>query len=113
MTDNFADLEEPKSKGPMIVLLAFGLMGIIFAYRMLTSPSHPIEGVVESFEPAKATGGGTENASVRLKDGSVVLAQVANRGSLHIGEKVRIMDQPTSANGPAYEAIAMGNGSEP
>ena len=116
MKDNFADLEEPKSKGPMIVLVAFGLMGIVFAYRLLSSPSHPIEGVVESFEYASTTnaaGAGTENASVRLTDGSVLRAQIANRSSLHIGDKVRIMEQPPSATGLAYQAIAMGHGTEP
>ncbi|MFS8136996.1 MAG: hypothetical protein ACMG50_02600 [Thermomonas sp.] len=110
MKDNFAELEEPRSKGPLIVLLAFGLMGVVFAYRLLSSPSHPIQGVVESIDAASAVtanGSSAGDVSVRLTDGSVVHAQAASGGSLHVGEQVRVMEQPASATGPAYEAIAI------
>jgi hypothetical protein len=116
MKDNFADLEEPKSKGPMIVLIAFGLIGIIFVSRLFTSPSHPTQGVIESIDSVSAAeirGAGAEDVSVRLTDGSVVLAQVANGGSLHVGDEVRVMDKPTSATRPAYEVIAKNHGTEP
>jgi hypothetical protein len=109
MKDDFADLEEPKSKGPLIVLLAFGLIGIIFASRLLTSSSLPIEGVVESIDKVTATelnASGAEQVNVRLTDGSIILARVAKGGALNVGNQVRVIEEPGPPTGPAYEAIA-------
>lgn len=109
MRDDFADLEEPKSKGPMVVLFAFGLMGVVLVSRFFTTPSPPIEGVVESIQSisvAKDRGSSVEDVSVRLTDGTVVLAQVANGRALQVGDQVRVMEQPQSASGPAYQVIA-------
>ncbi len=116
MKDNFADLEEPKSKGPMVVLFAFGLMGIILVSRLLTSTSHPIEGVVESIDSVGAAldrGAGVEDVSVRLTDGSVVLAEVVNGRTLQVGDEVRVMEQPSSVSGPAYLVVAKDHGIQP
>ena len=108
MKDDFAALEEPKSKGPLIVLIAFGLMGIIFASRLLNSSSIPIEGVVESIDSTIATkvnAAGTEQVNVRLTDGSIILARVANGTALNVGDQVRVIEEPGSPTGPAYEAL--------
>ena len=109
MNDKFSDLEEPRSKLPMIVIIVFSLMIIVFVYRLLTSTSDPLQGKVESIDPVKVTGVDgaiVEDVSVRLTDGSVVIAQATSNHSLHVGDEVRVIVLPASATGPAYEAIA-------
>lgn len=115
MTDKFANLEEPKSNALLLVMCAFGLIFIILAYRLLTSASEPIQGVVESVEPVRvvnAHGASVENVSVRLTDGSVVPAQVANSSTLRAGDEVRVMEQRTPGMGPSYQVIAKNRGPE-
>ena len=113
MADKFAHLEEPKSNALVLVIVAFAIIFALLAYRTFTSASKPIEGVVESVESEKGVdvnGAAVEDVSVRLSDGSIVLAQVANNESLHVSDEVRVMQRRPSGAGLAYIAIAKHHG---
>ena len=108
MADQFAHLEEPKSNAFMLVVVAFAIIFALLAYRVFTSASKPIEGVVESVESRMGVddnGTPVEDVSVRLSDGSIVLAQVGEHESLHVRDEVRLMERRTSGAGLAYIAI--------
>ncbi len=90
-------------------MFAFGLIFAISAYHLFTSASKPIQGVVESVEPLRVInvrGASVEDVSVRLTDGSIVRAQVANSQTLRAGDEVRVMEQRSSGDGPNYLVIA-------
>ena len=116
MSDKFADLEEPKSRSRLVLVLAVVLLGILVVYRWSTSDFQPLHGKVESIDApgiAKASGPGVETVSVRLPDGSLVAAEVVSGGPLSVGDQVRLVVRPATTVGTPYEVVAKLPGSEP
>lgn len=100
----------------MIVLIAFGLMGATFVYRLINSPGHPIDGIVESVTPLGVTNApapGPGIVSVRLNDGAIVIAEVPKGKRFQVGDEVRVMEQTAAGAGQAYEVIARAHGTGP
>ncbi len=108
MKDKFADLAEPKSRSMILVVVALVLFAAFLVYRWSTADWQPIHGTVESVAPAgvaQTNGAAAGTVSVKLPDGSVVLAQVTGGVPLHAGEQVRLVQQPASATGIAFAVI--------
>lgn len=116
MSDKFADLEDPKSRSRMVLVLAAAVLGIFVIYRWSTSDWQPLHGTIESVDAsnvAKATGPAVETASVRLPDGSLVVAEIVSGGPLSAGDQVRLVVRPNSSTGTPYEVVAKVPGTEP
>ena len=116
MSDDFADLEEPRSRSKLVFKLAVVVLVVFVAYRWSTSDWQPLHGKVESVDASnvpKVSGHSGETASVRLPDGSLVLAEIVNAGPLSVGDQVRLVVQPNSAGGTPYQVVAKVAGTKP
>ena len=116
MSDKFADLEESKFRKKLIFGIVIVLFVILVGYRWSKSDWQPLHGKVESVDTssiADASGSAVQTASVRLSNGSLVVAEVVSGGPLSVGDQVRLVVRPASATGNPYEVIAKMPGSEP
>ena len=82
---------------------------VVFEIRHPPAPDYRISGIVESAGPLATSGlsGGTRQvASVRLTDGTVVLADARLIRPLSAGDGVALLVQPSSFGMPRYVILA-------
>jgi hypothetical protein len=106
----------------VVVAVAVLALGLAIEYYPAIAPARKVVGVVQSsgtFNLGKINSGTHETASIRLADGSVVLAYVNFGGTLPAGEgatlpsgplsagdAVTLLEQPRLLRPPSYEIIA-------
>jgi hypothetical protein len=116
MTDKFADLEEPKFRRWVGVVVVALLLAAFFVFRWSGSTPNRVAGVVEATGPvsvARVSGATREVASVRLGNGLVVSAPVASGGPLSPGDKVILLEEPRFLVSPAYQVVGKDTGMSP
>jgi hypothetical protein len=108
MTDRFADVEVPKSRRIHGVLAVVLIVGVFLLFRWSGSEPTRLAGVVESAGPvsvAKIQGATREQASVRLADGTLVLAYVVSGGPLSEGDRVLLLEANRPLGGSVYQVV--------
>jgi hypothetical protein len=116
MSDKFAALEESKWRITLGVLPVLFLLTVLILFQWSGAPSTPVTGIVESagaVSVARISGATREAASIRLSNGSLVIAQVLSGGPLAPGDHVRLLEEHRVLGGPAYQVVAKDSPAEP
>jgi hypothetical protein len=116
MSDKFAALEESKWRIALAVLPVLFLLTVLILFQWSGAPSNAATGIVESagaVSVARISGATREAASIRLSNGSLVIAQVLSGGPLAPGDHVRLLEEHRIIGGPAYQVVAKKSPAEP
>ena len=111
MKDEFAALESQSRVGTIIGVLSIAV-AIAVMYVMFWWPAkapRSVTGTVQAsgaVSVARVSGATREAASVRLDDGTIVMAQVAGGGPLAPGDRVQLLEQSRLLVGPAYQVVS-------
>jgi hypothetical protein len=108
MTDKFADLEPPKPRFGLGVIAVVLIVGMFLLFRWSGSEPRRLSGVVEStgaVAAAKIQGATREEATIRLADGTLVLAYVVSGGPLSKGDQVSLLAQDRLMGGTVYQVV--------
>jgi hypothetical protein len=113
MRDKFAQLERPSfrtlSKVAWFLLFVAALLGLTWSGAQPTQAN----GIIESIGSASygRTHGGTQAAaSVRLGDGTVVVASIVSGGPYVPGDSIHLLKERRLLGGAVYQVVAKGTG---
>ena len=108
MADKFADLEEPKSRNVLGLLAVLLIVGIFLLFRWSGSAPRRVSGIVQSagaIAVGRIGGGTQESATIRLADGTIVIAYVVSGGPLAPGDSVNLVEEHRPMGGPVYQVV--------
>jgi hypothetical protein len=112
MQDKFAQLERPSfstlSKAAWLLLFVAAFLGLTWSGAEPTRANGIIESV-GSASYGRVHGGTQAAASVRLTDGTVVVASIVSGGPYASGDSIRLLKERRWLGGAVYQVVAKGS----